>query len=260
MSGAADKIRQASEGMVTQEQRIADNAKKAMDAGNRQAKAALDASIASSRSDQRAYVTIGRPDGTVAEIVWPKDEKGNAGLLVYFQNNGRLPAKFNWGSDSTFIAIVPTDPKVFKEAEIAKGYVELPTNHLFQPMYRAKNRKGANIQWSGTIDIAGGATYQGVLWELPKERMLQVLSLDSPFAPSGRFEYCDGFGRRVCKNFHLKYAHEPYNRFLVSFEDECSATEMQVLRPMPDFDYSPVCSISERPELQYTIPGFPKPE
>ena len=55
MSDAADKIRQAAEGMVTQEQRIADNAQKSLDAGNKQSKAALDFTIAASRLDQRAW-------------------------------------------------------------------------------------------------------------------------------------------------------------------------------------------------------------
>jgi hypothetical protein len=259
MSDAADKIRQASEGMVTQEQRIADNAQKALDASNRQNRAALDASIAASRLNQKAYVTIGKPDGTVAEILWPKDQKGNAGLLVYFQNNGRFPAKFNWGSDSNLIAFVPTDPNVFKEDEVAKGYVDLPTNHLFQPMYRAKSRKANQVQWSGTIDIAGGSSYQGVLWEVPKERMIQLIELDRPFAPSGKFEYCDGFGKRVCRTFHLSYAKEPYNRFFLQMEDECPAYEMQIAHPMPDYDYEPPCAASEREELQHTIKGLPKP-
>jgi hypothetical protein len=58
MSDAADKIRQAAEGMVAQEQRIADNANAALDANNRQSKAALDASVAASRVDQRAWMDM----------------------------------------------------------------------------------------------------------------------------------------------------------------------------------------------------------
>jgi hypothetical protein len=58
MSDAADKIRQAAQDMVAQDQRIADNSKQALDASNRQSKAALDASIAASRNDQRAWVAV----------------------------------------------------------------------------------------------------------------------------------------------------------------------------------------------------------
>jgi hypothetical protein len=56
MSDAAEKIRQAAEGMVTQEQRIADNAQKSLNASSKQNKAGLDASIGASRLDQRAWV------------------------------------------------------------------------------------------------------------------------------------------------------------------------------------------------------------
>jgi len=131
---------------------------------------------------QRAYVTIGRPDGIVAEILWPKEGTGNAGLLVYYQNNGRLPARFNWGADSTIVAVVPTDSTITAYNTWKNGaqQTQLPTNHLFQPMYRA--RKGTQMAWSGTIDIGGGSAYQGILWEVPKERMVQLINFEN-FSP-----------------------------------------------------------------------------
>jgi len=180
---------------------------------------------------ERAYITIGKPDGTVADIVWPRDGMGNAGLIVYFQNNGRVPAKFNWGADSNLIDSVPTDLKAVGKDQWNPPFTELPTNHLFQPMYRAKNRKGKDIQSLGTIDIAGGSSYQGLLWEVPVERMHQLINLDRAFLPSGKFEYCDGFGKRVCKNFHLQYFKERLNRFLLLAEGECPAYEMQIVHP-----------------------------
>jgi hypothetical protein len=240
------------------DQTIKEN-RKALAATLAQNRRALDASIAASRADERAYVTIGKPDGTVAEIIWPKDEKGNAGLLVYFQNNGRLPAKFNWGADSNIIEIVPSDPKIVTYDAWKGPPTELPTNHLFQPMYRAKARKGSAVQWSGTIDIAGSSSYQGILWETPKERMLQLIEFDKMFIASGKFEYCDGFGKRVCKHFRINYAREPYNRFFLIMEDSCPAYEMQIAHPAPDMDYLPPCDISERKELQFTIPSLPNP-
>jgi hypothetical protein len=55
MSDAAEKIRQAAEGMVTQEQRIADNAKNALGVSNKRSKEALDAAIRQFREEQRAW-------------------------------------------------------------------------------------------------------------------------------------------------------------------------------------------------------------
>src|SRR5207249_2995349 len=60
-----------------------------------------------SQVSQRAYVTVGRKDGIVANFV--ASEAGNAtGLVIYFQNSGHLPAKLSWGPLMT--AIVPPIP------------------------------------------------------------------------------------------------------------------------------------------------------
>jgi len=72
MSDAADKIRQAAENMVIQDKRIADNAQMALDASNKQSKSALDASIAASRDDQRAWVAetaVGCDDPEIGKVV-----------------------------------------------------------------------------------------------------------------------------------------------------------------------------------------------
>jgi hypothetical protein len=46
---------------------------------------------------EKANVTVGKPDGVAAEFVMPNDPRQKAQLMVYFQNSGRSPAKFNWG-------------------------------------------------------------------------------------------------------------------------------------------------------------------
>jgi hypothetical protein len=86
MSDAADKIRQAAEGMVTQEQRIADNAQKSLDASNRQSKAALDSSIAAFRLEQRAWVGV-----SAASLVQFEPDKPIR-IDVAFLNTGKTPA------------------------------------------------------------------------------------------------------------------------------------------------------------------------
>ena len=209
---------------------------------------------------EQAHVVIGRPDGIVAEIVMPKNSKDNAGILVYFENTGHLPAKFNWGTDSQMIALLPADPRIIKEP-YGKQWFDLKTDHYFQPMWRAKSKKqkGA-FSWSGSILIGGNSSYQGVLWEAPKERMLQFFNLQPSRTPTGKFEYCDGFGHRVCRRFVLRYSGEPYNRFFLVHEDECGAWEQQVLNPNPDFEYLPACeAVEKREELGGAMPGLPGP-
>jgi hypothetical protein len=213
---------------------------------------------------QQANVTIGRADGTVAEILWPKGKTGKAGLMVYFQNSGHLPAKFNWGSVSPVIAVLPS----FDNPENGKKDIVFQTDHWFDPMWRVVHKDGS-VNWSGTIEIAGNSSYQGLLWELPKERMKQLIDLDAkigpdqrPFMTNGRFEYCDGFGNRVCRDFDLRYQGEPYNRFALANEDECPKWEMQGHREKHGdlSEFRSPCTLPEsREELQPTIPSLAKP-
>lgn len=56
VSDAADKIRQAADSMVTQDQRIADNAEKSLKANGTQSRTALETTVQNSRLDERAWV------------------------------------------------------------------------------------------------------------------------------------------------------------------------------------------------------------
>jgi hypothetical protein len=67
MSEAADKIREAAQGMVTQDQRIADNARNSLEASNRQSRAALDATIKNFQREQRAWMAVGNETYSIAE-------------------------------------------------------------------------------------------------------------------------------------------------------------------------------------------------
>lgn len=210
---------------------------------------------------QQAYVTVGRADGTVAEILMPPDSETKAAILVYFQNTGHMPAKFNWGNNSPIIAVLPSDPKAVKEPYGGQGFSEFDTENIFRPMYRARRRDQVNgFTWSGTTTIAGNSSYEGVLWEIPKERMSQLMNLDRPFMPSGKFQYCDGFGHQVCRKFSLRYAGNPYNKLFLASEEECAVWEAQVLNPDHNFEYLNPCEVQERrEELKGALKGSPKP-
>ena len=99
MSDAAEKIRQAAENMVTQDQRIADNAQKALDASNKQSKVALDATIAQFRLDQRAWVGIGDVNTLDFEV------GKNARFDVEIRNTGKTPAT------NVFLCGLPFSPE-----------------------------------------------------------------------------------------------------------------------------------------------------
>ena len=88
MSTAADKIRQAAEDMVTQDRRIADNAQKALDASSKQSKASLDASIVSSRLEQRAWVGV-----TDLHLVGTIEAGKPISAVAVLNNTGRTIAR-----------------------------------------------------------------------------------------------------------------------------------------------------------------------
>jgi len=91
VSDAADKIRQAAADMVVQDQRIADNAQKALEASSTQSKAALDASIASFRRDQRPYLIADVP-----AFVSPPAANQNIQVNLNLRNIGKTPATKVW--------------------------------------------------------------------------------------------------------------------------------------------------------------------
>jgi hypothetical protein len=87
MSDAAEKIRQASENMVIQNKRIADNAQKAIEISNRQSKQVLDATISNTRLQERAWLTA-------SSLKLSEEPALNKGFTVTIgvSNTGRTPA------------------------------------------------------------------------------------------------------------------------------------------------------------------------
>jgi hypothetical protein len=189
---------------------------------------------------QQSYVTIGRPDGTVAEVVWPKDPKAKAGIIAYFRNSGHLPAKFNWGTWGPWwgLAFLPKEPT---------GSIEIKSERPFTPMWAGVTRKTGGVGGSGTITIAGDSLYSGTMFELPKEQMGRILSATSPpLQLTGLLDYCDNLGKYSCRQFSIAYLGPPYSRFVLWNEEECPAFMTKLRRPDPDIDYFPPCELADR--------------
>lgn len=89
MAAAADKIKQAAQDMVAQDQRIADNASHALEASSKQSSVTLDASIEASHLDQRAWV------GSVAASLVPNTAikaDTDTTVQIAIENTGKTPA------------------------------------------------------------------------------------------------------------------------------------------------------------------------
>lgn len=113
VSDAADKIKNAAQNMVAQDQRIADNSEAALKATTKQAKSALDSSIDSSHLDQRAWLVV----STLAISAEPSQEDG-ASVTVSLANTGRTPA----------LKLINQSKLFFLDIDPAGANFNLPTN------------------------------------------------------------------------------------------------------------------------------------
>lgn len=114
VSDAAAKIRQAAQDMVVQDQRIADNAKASLDANSRQNSAALNATVAQYRLDQRAWITV--------EV---GEKTGN--FAVAMRNTGKTPA-INVSDVTVFSVTDRIGPPDVDLAQNSSSPIPVPTN------------------------------------------------------------------------------------------------------------------------------------
>jgi len=184
-------------------------------------------------------VTVGRADGTVAEVI--RDKIGaNTSVIMYFQNTGHLPAKFNWGSQGPWwgLAFIP---------KIPGGFIEIKSDKPFTPMWAGVTRKTGGVGGSGTITIGGNSLYSVPIIQLPAQQLNKMLTeTEPPLQLSGVLDYCDSLGKYSCRNFTLQYFREPLNRFALVFEEECPAFQTKIRNPDPNIDYFPPCEMAAR--------------
>jgi hypothetical protein len=190
---------------------------------------------------QQAYITIGRKDGAVAELVPPTTDKEKVGIIGYFQNSGHLPAQFNWGSRTEWV--------ITSQQLQQPGTAFVYPIHHFEAMWAGANRKTGAPSASGTVTIAGDSLYSTPLAELSKDQadaMQNTPLIALPTTFDGLFDYCDGLGNYTCRQFTLAYLGKPYNRFTLSGERECTLEERDLRERKPELDYFPACEFGER--------------
>jgi hypothetical protein len=188
---------------------------------------------------QRSYVTLGRKDGIVAEFKRTDDPQFNTGILIYFQNSGHLPAKFNWGWQ-LWATIPPTNP-------------EVKPPHLFTPMTRTRNRKtGGTGEIGGGSVIGGESVFVSDAGELPQSLSNQLAHNTQLFMMKGLYEYCDELGTYSCKEFMLYYQRIPYDTFRLADERDCVPWMTKPQNIEPDTDYLSACKTFAERENEQT--------
>lgn|SRR5258708_1955258 len=180
---------------------------------------------------QGAYVSIGRKDGIIAEFLFPKtDTHSNGGIVIYFQNNGHLPARFNWGLLTPIITI-PESP----------DFPALESAHKFAPMTRTRNLKDGSTGEGGGVTIPGESLYVEDVVELLPERIVRQMKENRLFMLNGAYEYCDALGNYSCRQFSMFYQGEPFNRFSESSDIECFKGLTKISAPDPNVEYLLPC-------------------
>ena len=153
MSDAAEKIRQAAENMVIQDQRIADNAQKALDASNKQSKAVLDASAATFRLDQRAWV--GAEDITSTPVVPEVDKVWD--VAISLKNSGKTPAKniLMWNNEGVLKMLPDVNADCAEAIKQQASKTMLPPNGSSKVILHVANGIKVPSDWEKEISDNG---------------------------------------------------------------------------------------------------------
>jgi len=167
MSDAASKIQEAADGMVTQEQRIADNSKNALMANSKQSKETLNATIDEYRLEHRAWMSLTQiqvvrlnKDGSSQMVQVTQVHAGERILLnVLVGNTGSTPA-FDVKTGASAVAFTgnpafqPSPPK-------GSPSIVQPNNGTFSTIdVGTISQIQANRFTSGSVYVYGRVDYK----------------------------------------------------------------------------------------------------
>jgi hypothetical protein len=181
MSDAADKIRQAAQDMVAQDQRIADNAEKSLAASNKQSKAALDATIAASQQSnalaKEALNAQTRPwlgiEGNLTLVNRSSDDTSiNIEFEYRLRNYGQSPATkvaqvFTLVRSGKTRNSLPSQKIACDEADLRSSAIDLLTSSLLVSIFPGDSgvtpiRESAGLRDSNSAAyLVGCIAYQG---------------------------------------------------------------------------------------------------
>jgi len=191
---------------------------------------------------QRAFVTIGRKDGTIADFVVPKDPKQNAEIILFFQNSGHLPAKFVWGTMAGFLEAGSTNGSQIQYVHPYHGGLN-----------RTSEGNSTGEQGESSI-IAGDSIFISTLGVISQKGLAELPKNAPGIMILGMYEYCDELGDYFKRTFALRYRNNaPSNNLAFDLASDT---------PFPVFPYPhtvngvkylfPCETIAEREQNQQT--------
>jgi hypothetical protein len=163
----------------------------AMLAANRNAGHALEVS-------QRAYVSLGRPDGKLAELFSPDDHQGKTKIVLYFTNSGNIAA-------SRFFVVSYRQRRNERQ-------ITVQIQHIERWKDLGPRAPGGIVERYGGPDLGArsvGRFLLGPAYDLSPDELTDVKTGKEALVVQGSFEYCDGFGRWRCRKFGTLYEPPP---------------------------------------------------
>jgi hypothetical protein len=172
------------------------------------------------RVAERAYVSLGRSDGTIADLFAPT-QLCTPGKL-YFQNSGHGLALTFWSN---------IFPVVGRPLSRGSGYVyTLPNSTIYAHLERWAFPGDPREPWGWNCDgpdIGEGSVHaeslpSSVATLVSAIREKRIAALDIV----GTFEYCDQFGSYHCKAFRARYSDAGFISTQNPPSDACPSSDM----------------------------------
>lgn len=196
----------------------------------------LEAVKTSFRVSQGAQVSVGRKDGVVAEFVVPKDAQ-NAEIIMYFQNSGRLPAKFAWG----------TQIMLYGKGTNGSAGIQYP--HPYQGLQprRLEKKPPHSIGQEGESSIiAPDSVLRVTVGTLSQKELANLPTTNGDLLILGMYDYCDELGNWFKRTFGLRYrGNAPSGDLSFDLAQDTPFPNVGLPEDTPTTHYLPPCETYE---------------
>jgi len=162
----------------------------------------MQATLNEMQRQQRALIGFGSKDGQVAKYIPPTTDGHNGGIVLYFHNAGREPARVNvdtWTYWQGLDGIQLPPPRYLFRYRIYDGPTMLGTAGVFGAVVPAE---------SGHEVILDGR------WIPDATTWAEIRSGARELTIDGTIDYCDRAGEWRCERFGAKYVPPPIDGFV----------------------------------------------
>ena len=169
----------------------------------------------------------------------PNDPAQHIRVVIYFQNSGRLPARFAWG---TTIALPGSSSKA-----TSSGIIYLHPDPGLEPRTRDKKTGSVGTQGESNV-IPGESIYASTLGEISPQDFARLTANNMSLMIMELYSYCDELGDYAQRSFVLRYLSNPTpSSFSFDLVQDTGFGPMPLPPPTDTIEYlSPCETFAER--------------